>query len=252
VLQDNVQMGHLLQGFREYVELRVAQFPGARMCLVKTDKTDAAFVCDMGVYGKNRNFRMAYCTKSGKNSPLVPVSAASAAFDLAVFQATLLCHFRGDCKVLTVENAAPARPREEARRFVSGSCVGSPFPKVDAFVRSLIEREGGFVRSALFFPASSRLTYSIGGRFRYCANVARNHKSNGVYFVVEISTQKVCVVRFDLLCLILLAVVSKVLRSRLSRVLLGGHDGSGRLFCHARVERRRLAGSGAPTRRAVR
>ncbi len=194
IMQDNIQIGIFLHRFREYVELRSDSIPGAKMCFVRTEKSEITFVCDLGVYGKSRNFRLAYCTKSGKNSPLLPLSAETPRMDDAVFCEALLCWMPPNSRVLVVEaDQSQEKKRQDARRFVANSCVGSPYPKVDQFVRSLVETEGGFIRSAIFFPGTARLTYSIGGGFKYCGNVMRHHKSNGVYFVVEVASQKVSV-----------------------------------------------------------
>ena len=64
----------------------------------------------------------------------------------------------------------------------------SQFPWVDEFVRSIIGREG-YVRSVAHFADSDTLVYSIGGNYRYCANVGRHHKSNGVYFVASLASR---------------------------------------------------------------
>lgn len=80
------KLGALMLQFREYLELRFDSVPGARCCFVQTDKTDRAFVCDLSVYSKNRNFRMPFCTKRGKDAPLIPISGSNGSeFDLHVF-----------------------------------------------------------------------------------------------------------------------------------------------------------------------
>ena len=58
----------------------------------------------------------------------------------------------------------------------------SSFPVVDKFVKKLIGR--GYVRSVLEGNANTWI-YSIGGEYRYCNNIGRQHKSNNVYFVMK-------------------------------------------------------------------
>lgn len=147
--------------FREYLELRFDSVPGARCCFVQTDKTDRAFVCDLSVYSKNRNFRMPFCTKRGKDAPLIPISGSNGSeFDLHVFNGDekkgkktkekqksysttdgLVCPPSRPLVVVTV----PVEVRQSAKvkHFAPQSSSGtiwrpSPYSKLDAYVRGLV------------------------------------------------------------------------------------------------------------------
>lgn len=86
----------------------------------------------------------------------------------------------------------------------------SPFPLLDDFVRLLITGAdageaatagqgplvrpppsstasvSGYVKSWLYFADTRTLAYNIGGGYRYCNNIGRHHKSNGVYLVADL------------------------------------------------------------------
>ncbi len=98
-----------MNSFREYVELRYDTLEGARMCFVHNGKIDRAFVCDMSVYSRNRNFRMPYCTKRGKNAPLIPISAPGGS--------------EFDAKLFFGERKKEREKREESLKFFFFLCV---------------------------------------------------------------------------------------------------------------------------------
>jgi len=64
----------------------------------------------------------------------------------------------------------------------------SPFPFVDRFLKqNVISRGGveGSIRSWLYFPESGYLIYNISQN-RYCENIGRAHRSNHVFYVVDL------------------------------------------------------------------
>lgn len=44
---------------------------------------------------------------------------------------------------------------------------------------------GGRVKNCVWWPGSSLLLVNISGN-RFCANIGRQHKSNGVYYIVDL------------------------------------------------------------------
>lgn len=70
-------------------------------------------------------------------------------------------------------------------------CTGpSPLPLLDRFIGSICSAGGvqGEVRSWLLQPGSSCVLYNIKNN-RWCGNVGRPHKSNGIYFCGKISIE---------------------------------------------------------------
>ncbi len=89
----------------------------------------------------------------------------------------------------TIWRPSPYRKLDEhVKGLVSPSVRNQTSPSFDDYFYSYII-QGGFIRSALYFASSSRICYSIGGAYRYCANIGRHHKSNGVFFVVDLATR---------------------------------------------------------------
>jgi len=73
----------------------------------------------------------------------------------------------------------------------------SPYLEIDQFIRTLIiDRENcifGTIRCwKLTSGDNSYLTYEISGGYRYCQNIRRHHKSNNIYFVVNLLTDRYC------------------------------------------------------------
>jgi hypothetical protein len=84
--------------------------------------------------------------------------------------------------------AGPAVPRPSLNAaslaIWSQPCYGpSPFPALDAFITSICCGGGvqGEVRSWLLQAGSACVVYNIKGN-RWCGNVGRAHKSNGIFF----------------------------------------------------------------------
>lgn len=63
----------------------------------------------------------------------------------------------------------------------------SPFPQIESFIRSIISKGvDGTIRNWIYFSTSKVITYNIL-KYRYCENIGRHHKSNHIYFVVDLS-----------------------------------------------------------------
>lgn len=63
----------------------------------------------------------------------------------------------------------------------------SPYPSLDGFIESIATHGGvqGRIRNWLRLPQSHSVQYNMMSN-RWCANVQRAHKSNGIYFVVDL------------------------------------------------------------------
>lgn len=64
----------------------------------------------------------------------------------------------------------------------------SEFPEIDQFIKSIIGK--GYISKKTFFENGNTnkpmLMYNIKN-FNYCENVQRDHKSNTIYYVADIS-----------------------------------------------------------------
>ncbi|CAK8671218.1 unnamed protein product [Clavelina lepadiformis] len=64
-----------------------------------------------------------------------------------------------------------------------------PFKELHAFVTDLIKQfnSDAFVRMQRYFPTTKTISYEITGT-RYCGNIGREHKSNGILYVANLKT----------------------------------------------------------------
>ncbi|TKS68266.1 DNA-directed primase/polymerase protein [Collichthys lucidus] len=173
----------------------------------KKDGQDSLFV-DLGVYTKNRNFRLYKSSKVGKNAAFTvaddneftakPEKGISA--EESVFLASLVCNlsFTGQ-RILTwdvpeTKEAKTSRPHCQQRSATNteplSGCLSSPHQEVDNFVLTLVEKDGirGSIRRWNYFASEQLLVYDIA-KYRWCENVKRFHKSNNIMIVVDLKEE---------------------------------------------------------------
>ncbi|XP_077259628.1 DNA-directed primase/polymerase protein [Temnothorax americanus] len=168
--------------------------------LVMTQHGEKLFV-DTGVYTKNRHFRVYLSTKWGKQSYLTvsadcvhnPVNKCKEK-ELGIFLDSLISYFPNKQNLVMLEfsnqsdvkaqlySKVPRQPSHENDNQTS------PYPEIDRYISSLIEP--GKIRSARYFDKNKTLRYEIYGN-RYCENIGRYHKSNNVYWIVDLNTKKI-------------------------------------------------------------
>ncbi|XP_072318926.1 DNA-directed primase/polymerase protein [Eucyclogobius newberryi] len=172
--------------------------------LVKNkDGEDCLFV-DLGVYTKNRNFRLYKSSKMGKNAAFTvaednsfsPKTEKGVSVEEAIFLASLVCNisFTGQ-KILTFSQETNPTGRSQRRpapgkaSSLSG-CSSSPHQEMDQFVLTLVQKDEiqGSIRRWNYFAADQLLVYDIV-HFRWCENVARFHKSNNILIVVDLKEE---------------------------------------------------------------
>ncbi|XP_068746764.1 DNA-directed primase/polymerase protein-like isoform X3 [Montipora capricornis] len=172
--------------------------------------------CDqgtVGVYTKNRNFRIYRSTKIGKNSHLLKsdqnmfkpsAKGRKGSFskdpDYLMFLDSLVSnvsmHVGGkDVKVLTCESCeksskTPIKGEAQDLSTQIPSQSGfehSPYHIIDLFVSSVINKGDvqGVIRRWVFFPQGKLLTYDIL-KNQWCENIKRPHKSNHIMIVVDL------------------------------------------------------------------
>ncbi|NXJ07860.1 PRIPO protein, partial [Odontophorus gujanensis] len=150
----------------------------------------------VGVYTKNRNFRMYKSSKAGKNVTLkiaednkfVPNCEENMSLEEAYFLSSLVCN--------SMEGYQD-----------------SPYPEIDSFVRSLINKDGvqggkdcaiihrrissssifkqfsfSGIRQWNYFSGEEILVYDISG-YRWCENIGRPHRSNNIMILVDLKKE---------------------------------------------------------------
>ncbi|BFZ06279.1 hypothetical protein BsWGS_09318 [Bradybaena similaris] len=182
--------------------------------LVSTSDDNKTTFVDLGVYTKNRNFRLYLSSKLNKSNPLVvasrnqftPERTGRTSHEQAMFNASLVSNIRftSDLQVLKFGDEAQRKchAAEHARSDKCGSThrqdtleghnSPSPYPEIDGFIESLTLSHGchGRVRHWLYFRSSESLLYEITG-CRWCRNVQREHRSNNVMYIVDLR-QGIC------------------------------------------------------------
>ncbi|XP_060772644.1 DNA-directed primase/polymerase protein isoform X2 [Neoarius graeffei] len=175
--------------------------------IVKGKDGQKQLFVDLGVYTKNRNFRLYKSSKLGKNAAFsvaqdnkfLPSSIKHTTEEEGIFLASLITNVRFTSqRILTYE--APERTSNEARcsaqhsgphsSELAGEHQASPYKELDDFVLKLVHRDGvqGNIRRWMYFISEQLLVYDIG-KFRWCSNVGRFHKSNNIMIIVDLKEE---------------------------------------------------------------
>ncbi|XP_011686015.1 PREDICTED: DNA-directed primase/polymerase protein-like [Wasmannia auropunctata] len=168
--------------------------------LVKTQHGEKLFV-DNGVYTKNRHFRIYLSTKWGKQSYLtVSMDCVHNTVnkcrekELGIFLDSLISYFPNKQNLILLEflNRSDVKAKLYSsipkRSVNENDGESSPYPEIDSHIRSLIDP--GKIRIAKYSDKTKTLRYEVYGN-RYCENIGRHHKSNNVYWIVDLNTKKI-------------------------------------------------------------
>lgn len=125
-----------------------------------------SFVVDMGVYTRNRNFRLYLSTKRGRNAYLTLAEGCEAELgrdisepirQRAIFLRSLVCNVPHEARLLSAhETSSSSQPDFAHRKGGTDADVGppvggpeprsgyiaSPFPRIDKFILSLAQQGG--------------------------------------------------------------------------------------------------------------
>jgi len=193
IFENNAVMGEFVRD-----AVAVAMQDEASPLAVCSPRGTRQCVIDLGVYTRNRHFRMLGSCKFGRTATLQPTRETRELFDSEhdLFMAALICN------VSALSSFVSPKPRGAAaaaaaisqgshhhqhREAAAGS---SPFPMLDQFVTNIVQTmggaSGGFIRSSLYFPSTRQVVYNIGGN-RYCERIQRQHKSNHVMIVCSLA-----------------------------------------------------------------
>lgn len=189
----------------------------SEMMFVKNKHGQETTFIDMGVYSRNRAFRLFRSSKAGKSEALIPTDRMMRAWensfpDEKIFMHSLVGNVDPDVRLLTLavlaeggregsrggartvfsyaKGAAGGRRARDAGRTSNVQHGASPYPNLERFVLEVCRQNAGGVRNASIRSwaslGDSVLIFNLAG-YRYCGNVGREHKSNGVFIVVDIS-----------------------------------------------------------------
>ncbi|KFO24339.1 DNA-directed primase/polymerase protein [Fukomys damarensis] len=179
--------------------------PDLSFLVVKSDMGEKHLFVDLGVYTRNRNFRLYKSSKIGKcvvlqvaeDNRFFPKQSKNTSEENQYFLSSLVSNvrFSDSLRILTCDTSQNKRKRTERVKSTSSietiegfQC--SPYPEVDCFVLSLVTKndiKGGIRRWNYFFP-EELLVYDIC-KYRWCQNIGRAHKSNNIMIVVDLKNE---------------------------------------------------------------
>ncbi|KAM4807672.1 DNA-directed primase/polymerase protein [Rhinophrynus dorsalis] len=161
---------------------------------------------DLGVYTKNRNFRLYKSSKLGKN--VIFELADDNKFAIKppqkyicveeyIFLCSLISNIRysDSLRILSCTSTENEDCKNMCLRSIhcNSSVIAmkgyqfSPYPEIDYFIISVITRDGfqGGIRHWNYFSTEELLVYDITN-YRWCENIGRFHKSNNIMLLVDL------------------------------------------------------------------
>ncbi|XP_047407675.1 DNA-directed primase/polymerase protein isoform X3 [Sciurus carolinensis] len=180
--------------------------PDLSFLVVKNNMGEKHLFVDLGVYTRNRNFRLYKSSKIGKcvtlevaeDNRFFPKQSKSISEENQYFLSSLVSNvrFSDTLRILTCDTSQIKRKRAEYLNSTISSVETiegfqcSPYPEVDRFVLSLVNKndiKGGIRRWSYFFP-EELLVYDIS-KYRWCENIGRAHKSNNIMILVDLKNE---------------------------------------------------------------
>ncbi|XP_001369409.2 DNA-directed primase/polymerase protein isoform X1 [Monodelphis domestica] len=180
--------------------------PNLSFLIVKNKGGEDHLFVDVGVYTRNRNFRLYKSSKLGKWVPLeiaednrfFPKPSKTVSEEYQYFLSSLVTNIRfSDTLRILTYDITPS-PQKRAECF-NGACTKgnviegvqcSPYPEIDNFVLSLVNKNGvnGGIRCWNYFFPEELLVYDIC-KYRWCGNIKRAHKSNNIMILVDLKNE---------------------------------------------------------------
>uniref|UniRef100_A0A8C6E530 DNA-directed primase/polymerase protein n=1 Tax=Moschus moschiferus TaxID=68415 RepID=A0A8C6E530_MOSMO len=179
--------------------------PDLSFLIVKSDMGEKHLFVDLGVYTRNRNFRLYKSSKIGKyvalevaeDNRFFPIQSKNISKENQYFLSSLVSNvrFSGALRILTCDlpqskprTQCVSRTRTSVETIEGFQC--SPYPEIDQFVLSLVNKngiKGGIRRWNYFFP-EELLVYDIC-KYRWCENIGRAHRSNNIMILVDLKNE---------------------------------------------------------------
>lgn len=168
---------------------------------------DCSFV-DLGVYSKNRNFRLYKSSKVGKNAAFtvaddnkfVGKPGKNVSVEECLFLSSLISNvsFTGQrilrWDTMDKKDSKNATLSAQQSTLNTSDCLGgyqcSPHQDVDNFVLTIVKKDGiqGAIRRWNYFVSEHLLVFDIL-KYRWCQNVGRFHKSNNIMIIVDLKEE---------------------------------------------------------------
>uniref|UniRef100_A0A3Q1MFJ5 DNA-directed primase/polymerase protein n=1 Tax=Bos taurus TaxID=9913 RepID=A0A3Q1MFJ5_BOVIN len=185
--------------------------PDLSFLIVKNDMGEKRLFVDLGVYTRNRNFRLYKSSKIGKyvalevaeDNKFFPIQSKNISKENQYFLSSLVSNvrFSDALRILTCDvPQSKQRVQCFSRTGTSVEAIEgfqcSPYPEIDQFVLSLVNKngiKGGIRRWNYFFP-EELLVYDIC-KYRWCENIGRAHRSSNdepVMTALETVPSRVC------------------------------------------------------------
>nr|XP_054108698.1 DNA-directed primase/polymerase protein isoform X3 [Callithrix jacchus] len=179
--------------------------PDLSSLVVKNKLGEKHLFVDLGVYTRNRNFRLYKSSKIGKcvalevaeENGFFPTQSEDVSEEYQYFLSSLVSNvrFSDTLRILTCD---PSQNKQKGVGYFNSISTSetmegfqcSPYPEVDRFVLSLVNKdgiEGGIRRWNYFFP-EELLVYDIC-KYRWCENIGRPHKSNNIMILVDLKNE---------------------------------------------------------------
>ncbi|XP_004682561.1 PREDICTED: DNA-directed primase/polymerase protein [Condylura cristata] len=174
--------------------------------VVKNSLGEKQLFVDLGVYTRNRNFRLYKSSKIGKLATLeiaednrfIPKQSKNISEENQYFLSSLVSNvrFSDTLRILTSDTPQIKQKGVEHCNSANTSVESiegfqcSPYPEIDQFVLSLVNKngiKGGIRRWNYFFP-EELLVYDIC-KYRWCENIGRAHKSNNIMILVDLKNE---------------------------------------------------------------
>ncbi|KAF4026107.1 hypothetical protein G4228_018211 [Cervus hanglu yarkandensis] len=179
--------------------------PALSFLIVKNDMGEKRLFVDLGVYTRNRNFRLYKSSKIGKyvalevaeDNRFCPTQSKNISKENQYFLSSLVSNvrFSDALRILTCD-IPQSKQRIQCLNRTSTSVETiegfqcSPYPEIDQFVLSLVNKngiKGGIRRWNYFFP-EELLVYDIC-KYRWCENIGRAHRSNNIMILVDLKNE---------------------------------------------------------------
>ncbi|XP_008562526.1 PREDICTED: DNA-directed primase/polymerase protein, partial [Galeopterus variegatus] len=161
--------------------------PSLSFLVVKNNMGEKHLFVDLGVYTRNRNFRLYKSSKRGKSVALevaednrfFPTQPKNISEENQYFLSSLVSNVRFNQTLISQFLAIITFLFIVVEMTDGFQC--SPYPEVDRFVLSLVNRNGikGGIRRWNYFFLEELLVYDIC-KYRWCENIGRAHKSNNI------------------------------------------------------------------------
>ncbi|CAL8468734.1 g8274 [Coccomyxa elongata] len=203
--QNNFHVGAFVKDICAGVEKDDPDNPAQQLMINKDGQGSRALFIDGGVYTRNRAFRLFLSSKAGKEWVLQPTERFQGArlSHRDIFFASLICNVPEGCRLLRCYEdedgaafswvrhgrlIAPSRYSEAAMERCAQPQLGpSRHPDIERFITSVCNQGGvqGAVRSWVEWPEAGLLLLNMRHN-RWCGNIGRAHRSNGIFYVVSL------------------------------------------------------------------